>query len=338
MKYHILSDLEGYDINNYTKDINPQNIQKETVYVCGDILDSTAVFPLNIDNKDKTNILQKKIFNLQNIYKFITQTNDSNIIYKLILGNRDLNKIKCKFLCELDTDINLIKNIHKTVKKGSIILNTSFSAQLIKLYNNGEVNLNYETYTSYKVQLTTSENPWKIKSMNEWYPFWNISKNKKNWSVIENNSKTPFLTRFNEIFGSDPNTGTMSAENLLHCIPFEIGSRIDKKEATKLYTEDKKGENDTDDYKAFIVLAIFKSMLCEYSESKMEPITDFTKISNSNMVKGWLTKLYTDSDVVTDIPSDVVTDIPSDVVTDIPNNVYILSHGGLTYKLLNSKE
>lgn len=268
------SDIEGYSLNSII-DLNKENI------VCGDILDSTlsGMVPL-------AKFLNAKSHNLRNIQTILQ--NPGKVI--LVLGNRDINKIKCKFLCTLKMNDN----------------------EYTTMFNNGGIDLNIETYQKLKEGFNGG-NPWNIENLNAWYPYWNgallnrLDKQgkitpiyAKDWTQPEGTDK-PFLNRFNNIFGVDGPVGTMSAGNLLHTIPNEIG----------ITTTD-------DDYKAFITLAVFKSLMCD--NPNVSPSGTVVGMTNTNVVKGWLVKLYGDSDCIT--------------YREMGTNKYLFSHGGLTSTLL----
>jgi hypothetical protein len=262
---HVISDPEGYDITTLFDGL------KGTFLVNGDLIDSTSIRDIK-----PIEYLKLKSNNLKNIHTILTEDK-----YTLIFGNRDLNKIKCRFLNEL---------------QGSDIL--------IQSFNNGSIDLSIKTYEPIKQKLLSE--PWKIDSMNHWYTFWSPTvgdKNKKDWTIKSDYSKSPFLTRFNEIFGADNTIGTMSAGNLLYTIPNEIGI------------------NDTnEDYLAFIVLAIFKSMLIK-DNSKLNK--KFPIITNSSFVKGWLYQLYTNEKN------------ESCLIRKNGENTYLYSHGGITNDIVD---
>jgi len=209
----VISDLEGFDIENYFHDTS-------NLFVCGDILDSTLVGGTSLTG----NYLEAKSNNLKNILHCAANSN-----VRLLFGNRDLNKLKCKYLAELN-------NTGDETNK----------------FNNGNVNLSVESYNILK-QKINKENVWNVPNMNAWYTFWANVGQGKNWTVYPEYKDQPFYDRFLEIFGADnakDNGGTMSAQNLLETIPHEIGivGNADK------------------DYKAFVVLAIFKSMLLKITK------------------------------------------------------------------------
>ena len=200
-----ISDPEGYDITSLID-------TTMNVVICGDLFDSTSTkkgIPSDVIHSNlKSN-------NLKNIRTILNNTN-----IKLIFGNRDLNKVKCRYLNELGGN-----------------------NELVTKFNNGNIDLSTSSYQDLKKIL--SKEPWKIDSMNEWYTFWAKDVgSKKDWTSKTDYTSQPFFARFTEIFGGDNVKGTMSADNLLYTIHYEIG--INSKD---------------EDYNAFIVLAIFKSML-----------------------------------------------------------------------------
>jgi hypothetical protein len=274
-----ISDVEGFDIGKSIPKAcactdakccadNECDACKDTdIYICGDLLDSTnSSYP-----KDK--ILKEKIYNLRNILKVINSTN-----INLILGNRDLNKIKCLVLNKLIENNN----------------------NLIKQFNSGDIN--FSKYSDL-LKLVKNKDPWSAK-MKNWYTFWAGGVGSgKNWKANPDYSDTPFLKRFNDIFGPDNSVGTMSAPLLLDTIPLELNVNNDSK---------------TDDEKAFIVLAIFNSMLGEKTETETEILWP---MESAKFCKGWLRQLLKKSKVC-------------DYKID-KKNIYIFSHGGITYDLIS---
>lgn len=239
----------------------------------------------------ESEFLEKKSFNLRNMQEINKKTN-----VNLIFGNRDLNKIKCLVL-------NKLKNVEQSQNKNN--------------FNNGNIVLSLEKYEELKREiLVNSENMWFAKLSN-WYTFWNpMVGTKKQWNIDPNYLATPFLTRFYEIFGIDnaPNDGgTMSAKNLLKTIPYEIGV-----------------VNNNDDYNAFIVLAIFNSLLSnKFMHGSLDidlTITNKKESSdlNSNFCNGWLRKIYLDE-------KNNVCDF---IISENAKKVLLLSHGGITKNIL----
>ena len=285
-----ISDVEGFDINStlpvecHCNSVNECLIcNTNDIFICGDLLDSTSAPGHNINENKK--------FNLRNILKVIKHTN-----INLILGNRDLNKIKCLSLNKLNTDGINSKN-----------------------FNDGNIILNYSTYESLLAELKENGNPW-FAPMKHWYTFWSPTlgdKGKKIWKAIQDYSKTPFLNRFNEIFGADNSIGTMSADNLLHTIPLELV--ITDGKIQSMNNKSEKSIEKINDYKAFIVLAIFNSMLINQEPTLKFPTLNIETL-NSSSFKGWLYKLLTESKVC-------------DYKID-EGKIYIFSHGGITFELI----
>ena len=149
--------------------------------------------------------------------------------------------------------------------------------------------------------------------MKNWYSFWvpDFSKhryiNPKQDTLYTN--ETTFSTRYNEIFGLDPSIGTMSAPNMNIAIMGELNKNVD-------------GLTDVEknDYMAFIVLAIFRSMNLDITDVEKNPF-NINGITNTRSVKGWLTKLYTMHKTCG--------------YKDSFKNLYLFSHGVIT-PLINS--
>ena len=291
------SDFEGDDILQ-GKILN----QQDGVLVCGDMLDSTG---RGIDITSGIVGKRDKKYNIRNIVNVVN--NPNNI--KLILGNRDVNKTKCKVLTMM--------------KSGNILADN---------FNNGNINLSTTTYNTYKGQQQIS---WHADTKH-WKPFWNETtrtqdnENYTYWNTPENQitnnrnkEKTAygdniFLKRFNRIFGADTAIGTMSADNLLYTIPMELGiSSIDL------------------DYLAFVVLAVFRVMFNEttsttsttiqQSQSNFINLTDTIIPLNQTFLNGLLTRFYMAQNVLF-----VGYSIHN------PRKLYIFSHGGVTNQLVTN--
>jgi hypothetical protein len=284
------SDLEGADLRLFEQG-------EKSITVLGDLFDST--------NINSTTFLETKSFNLRNM-QMINKKRNINLIF----GNRDLNKIKCLILNKLN--MNTLENMKNIDERQDGL------RELIDNFNNGNIVLSLQNYERLKMGVNNLKKIWRAQ-MSNWYTFWNpfVGK-KKNWVEETNYSSNPFLMRFNEIFGADNIIGTMSAQNLLKTIPYEIGIDSNKK--------------DIDDYNAFIVLAIFNSLLSNnftctsldldfniYLEKKNNIEV------NSNFCNGWLRKIYLDE-------KNNVCDL---IISETENILFLLSHGGLTKNVLN---
>jgi hypothetical protein len=274
----VISDLEGFDIEMYFHNTYD-------LFVCGDILDSTLVTAM------KGKFLELKSNNLKNILHCACNPN-----VRLLFGNRDLNKLKCKYLAELN-----------------------HAGEHTENFNNGNIELSFESYNVLKEKIN-KEQVWKVSDMNAWYTFWADVGKGKNWTVKSNYLEQPFYARFLEVFGADnaeKDGGTMSAQNLLQTIPYEIGI-----------------EHDNNDYKAFIVLAIFKSMLTTIEQpvrlSDIEPIKE---AKTSDAFKGWLYQMYIRKD------NNLCCFLDYGIDQNKENNfMYLFSHGGLSHRLIENPE
>lgn len=289
MVYYAISDPEGYDLLTLS-DYKPSDINNKLI-ISGDVLDSTFVGNI-LKYPDAINA---KSYNLRNIKNVLCNKN-----IKLVFGNRDLNKIKCKFLCELENPNN---------------------DENITNFNNGDIKLDIDIYKLLLEKINNSI-PWKIENLNSWYTFWGdklgdlnkdlTKKQPKQWHEKMDYSTDPFFKRFEEIFGADTAIGTMSAGNLLYTIPNELDLYYDNK--------------DNQDYLAFIVLAVFKSMLIktEIQDVDLCKNIEIKSIRNSNLFKGWLYNLYS---------SQQALHIEGD-----STNIYLFSHGGITKELIQNPE
>lgn len=298
VKIYSISDLEGF----YPKYILPMydeikiNYDTEELIICGDILDST-IKTRNI----VPNILKLKSNNIKTIYDIVTNPN----IF-LTFGNRDLNKIKVGPLTEL---------CYEGKDETSRIL--------IDKFNKGELEkLDKMTYFSI---LAIVKKGW-CQNMSNWYPFWSDVKDKLDYwkdDVLEPKGtlkdgiiERPYLffeRRFYKIFGTDPAVGTMGADNLLQTIPIELG----------LY------EESLPDYNAFVVLAVFKSMLQKVSfndrDRKLHNLLynhNLSPVISQSIFKGLLYTLFID-----DKNNMIITRKDS-------ANTYLFSHGGVNSEII----
>ena len=271
----VISDPEGWSI-----DIDPS----KKIIICGDMLDSTFAAP------NPPEFFLDKCFNIRNI-KNVVENSDR---FRLLFGNRDLNKFKCGFLCKIISD-----------------------TENAKKFNQGEIGLDFSSYEM--LQSVVGNAKWNGQ-MKNWYTFWALGLGTgKKWEVPSMYDSTNFFfNRFNEIFGVDNVDGTMSAQNLLYTIPIELKlvekeflvqiiKSLDKtkskyqneediktigKISTEKYTSEAKKafeKNLLHDYLAFVVLAIFKSMCVKTDGTK----STTKSMDNSSEYKGLLYKLYT---------------------------------------------
>jgi hypothetical protein len=282
-KIQIVSDPEGFRI--------PDVFSDEELYICGDLIDST------IKGK-KNDFLKLKSHNLYNIQKCVKANN----IF-LAFGNRDLNKLKCRYLCEL-----------KIINEDAI--------ELITKFNTGNIELTYTNYQNIK-----DAKPEWVENHKNWYPYWNTSnpifkKDNLNYEFFktywigttDEQKKNMFKHRYDTIFGVDPTVGTMSADNVIDAISEEINLDLTG------VPEDEK-----EDFKAFVTLAIFKSMCMNNFQKYNQEIKDLKTIKNSNQVRGWLCEMYRKQQSCY-------------MLLDESTNVYLLSHGGISSTLIKDPE
>lgn len=272
------------NINDNTIAMNEHgdfNYTNKNIIVLGDVLDSTTPG----DNPEF--IRSKKKYNLRNLQLLYNGRKNS----MLILGNRDLNKIKVHPLFKLENNNN---------------------NELIEQYNNGELELTRRNYELIKENMN-----FNIKTMNSWYPFWKMGeKPGKDWSEEKSyNNNNPFCKRFYEVFGkdtnkSDTNTGTMSAQNTLLGIYHEIFDIIltEKVKNNSYYKH-----YDINDFKAFCVCAVYMSLL---NPTEKRDKYNFDNNNNTNNFKGLLSNILRRSLACGYIKNN--------------SNIYTLSHGGLT--------
>lgn len=228
---------------------------------------------------------------------------------RLTFGNRDLNKLKVGPLTILKTKDNS-SNI------------------LVDNFNNGLLNLDLATYNKF-------ENLDWVHKMSNWYPFWGgINKENIGYWKDDNEPKETlgfFEKRFIKIFGPDTSKGTMSAGNLLKTIPKEL----------RLYNES------NNDYNAFIVLAVFKSMLLKPinpKEAIRKEFSTYTSPPTQNQFRGFLYKMFTDPKNNMIIHKCVCGNFFSKnhceckdgtcKLCEDKENLYLFSHGGVTSEII----
>ena len=270
---YIFSDLEGSSIENTLTSIKEDNndtTNNEEIIIIGNIINSTNILPSTEEFFDT------KTFNLQNI-SYCT-FNDHRI--KLLLGNKDLNFLKLyKFL---------------EITQSETVDGVGSSYRILANFNIGNIEIIRDIYKKYFSKIVTWK---KIKSEPSQFPLTDEEIRQYDASIKNINEPSNFITRFNNIFKN-----MMDAGSLLYSIPYEIErelnkvkkSIIDKEIIKKIFLErniESKENSDHINYCAFIVLAIFRSLLAanpvlalsfDYSENKL----------NSNFCRGLLHNIY----------------------------------------------
>ena len=219
---------------------------KDNVLVCGDILDSTFIGEIPEEHMGKYS------FNLRNIMLLLVKRDNM----KLIVGNRDINKIKVFPLAELTRNF-----------PDGLSNEEEIDLQLlIQEYNNGTLEITAETFKKLR-----KYSKFSLSNMNNFYPFWHMKKGEeykgKDWNYSKQDT---FHQRYLNIFGVDnnkpvnnkggkpvDNTGTMSAQNTIETFYHELKILHPK----LVEQESNIAEEDMNDYKAFIVLAVYRSLL-----------------------------------------------------------------------------
>jgi len=309
MVIYAISDLEGFHPSELIPNYNQIIKTNDTeVIICGDVFDSTML--------SKKDHLNNKSNNLRTIHEIVTQPN-----LKLTFGNRDLNKMKVGPLTILKT------------------LDNS-SNELVNNFNNGLLDLNSETYNSLNANLKNLD--W-VHKMSNWYPFWG-GINADNIGYWKNDNEPSqygfFEKRFQKIFGPDTSVGTMSAGNLLETIPKELGLNYE----VKVNNEVKVQVNN--DFNAFIVLAVFKSMLLKVTQNYNDLSTFFSGTNiklNQSMFRGLLYKMFLDPKnnmIIKKCYCEKNRNIckcPAGIC-NCPNdkdNMYLFSHGGVSKNIIS---
>ena len=310
----ILSDLEGASIRDTIEKISEKNEIPNKIFITGDIIDSTMTnFDINVLKKNKSN-------NLDNI-SYCLFTNNLT----LILGNRDLNKIKL---------INALK-----INVNAPGLTTDQISQFTN-FNNGNIIMTRNIY----IQYFAGNIPWQYSLM-DFFPIWNagaikkykgdlikesiknIPEDVKNVEYFDKNSD--FISRFKYIF-----VYTMAAGNLLYSIPYEINDKLEQMENNvplidmesietylgKNIIDETINKNKEFNHHAFIVCAIFISLLYQPGVYDTADKRYILFSNNSNFCKSMLYKLYIKN---------------STSMIYLYDEKYLLSHGGITKYCLN---
>jgi hypothetical protein len=320
MIVYACSDLEGYSPTELLPDYEKiKKDKKNTIIFCGDLIDSTITGQKDILGSIKS----RKSKNIINIFDIVM---NHNIL--LTFGNRDLNKIKVGPLTELAMIF---------VQSSELKDKASFELvkKLVNEFNKGKINLDYTTYETLNNSISTFK--W-VQKMSNWYPFWGGAlKDKINYWKDDRepiDASGFFDRRFQKIFGKDTARGTMSAEYLLETIPLELG----------LY---RVGDNN---YNAFVVLAVFKSMLQKkkfidtnnklsnffYPDKSKEVSKD---VINTSLFEGLLYTMFTDrkNDMIIKMCNcdSVSTKFDKFCVCKKDLPMYLFSHGGISSDIIN---
>ena len=293
----IISDPEGYDINQLLNDKESTNIKNGNILVLGDLLDSTFIGTPSADQ------FETKSYNIRNL----DLVNKNENIF-VAMGNRDLNKIKCHQLLALKKE-----DKYKFLGESSTKDFESIVENLKEICNgNGKS----EGKGEGEGEGESDTNPWfvdKLTDENGFSPFWNPKRKTELWKGTNQTTHT-CLKRFNIIFGPDGSVGTMSAQNLLETIPMEL------KELGFITNPEFMKDEET---KAACVLAFFKLALMESNDNLN---IQFTK-KDINIV-GILRRFYKR-------PQNFVCAYKE--FSDGENKqISLFSHGGITKTFLNT--
>jgi hypothetical protein len=294
-----ISDYEGQEL--------PLASDDEHYIICGDILDSTGSVNTKFDGAYGKSGYYEKFYNIRNILKIVNNPEK----YTLIYGNRDINKFKC-------APLTLLKN---NTNDGNEFIN-----KFIDDFNNGNIEIQNlsDTYNK-RINIDIE---WQAETKN-WLPFWNNNKDikltdylinnsteinkstEKNniqyWNSEDKNKNNFFLTRFNKIFGVDGKDGTMSAQNLLYTIPYEIDKQFILNN----------NNNKNEDFLAFITLYIFRLMSINNNNNNK-----LNNELNKDNLKGLLHKFY-------NIPNAIFVGY-----IDYKDKLMLFTHGGITSNMM----
>jgi len=310
MVIYAISDLEGFEPSELLPEyaVYDNVISKEDNEV---IICGDVLDSTMITENDL--IKKKKNKNITTIHQLLIRKN-----LKLTFGNRDLNKLKVGPLTILKTS-------------------DSSTNDLVNKFNEGELKLNIETYKN--LDAIQSKLVWHHK-MSNWYPFWGdeIIEKIDYWKNDGDQSPGFFERRFNKIFGADTKIGTMSANNLLIAIPTEIQQPATSQELD---------ESKHNDYYAFVVLAVFRSMLLKPKpeHSINNDLSTHWSQHSQRGFRGFLYKMFTDEKNDMIIHKCVCTkhkffkSICECVDATCSQcegskNLYLFSHGGVTKNII----
>lgn len=345
----VISDYEGEKL--------PDVKEGDHCIICGDILDSTGGGTLDYATGKIGNYSRN--YNLRNIIKIVSEPDK----YTLIYGNRDINKFKTGPLTMLEYVCNRLGTspdapVKNVVEANDAVFNFNFGtvpiSELKKLYD-----ILKELSSKQCIK-------WKA-STKHWLPFWNnkltntlyetqagtqAEKTAIYWAEDDTKlTETPFLSRFNKIFGVDGAVGSMSAQNLLYTIPLELielgyfDTNLNLKKQLEQYLIDKKQgvsvsqTEISDDFLAFITLLVFRTMCVDptikTSSTETSPDTIFsdknlmsgdnTKNKKINL-KGLLHKFY-------NCPNAIFVGY-----MNFKNQLILFSHGGITSEVMSEYE
>jgi hypothetical protein len=242
--YFIVSDLKGADLVNrfcqctsVKKSITCKECKciigvKDKIIICGKVTDSTTSQP----EHSKTYMNRSK--NLSNLIEI---NNNENI--SLVVGNRDLNKIKLLLLGKL---------------------NNQYGDKMIAKFNDGSIDITYESYLQLLNKTKSAQKGGKftfvkdspeIKSdwkedVKDWPIFWeNVDYTK--WEDLPTRDDDTFkdttgffFNRYYDVF-----VASMGSPYMLFTIPNELSIDINI------------GQMEMYDYYAFIVFVIYNSLL-----------------------------------------------------------------------------
>jgi len=280
----IISDIEGGEIHTFATKKSETSQYYGKILVAGDLIDSTGNY------KD---FLPEVSHNISNLIECVTGQQ-----IKYVLGNRDLNKIKVFHLTTLKhTQSPPTRQPLQSLQSSSIQQPPQQPMDYFKMFNEGTIPHGKlkDAYENLKKMFFRSKITFNAE-MKHWYTFWSDTlgnRDKKNWKLDVNYNVKPFFKRFEEIFGADNIDGTISAQNLLETIPTELEIIGDP------------------DYKAFIVLYVFRIML-------IPPLQQNYNIRDISSLRGLLIKFYNNGHGIL-------------YATNKQNNeLIVFSHGGLT--------
>jgi hypothetical protein len=318
-KILLISDFEGTTPTTHFDKFASYCIEEKVIFL-GDVFDNTAQTVKQCD-KDRCEDPDDDVGNCVNVnnycsLKTIKLLVDNEERCKYVVGNRDINKIK------------LIPFFSFTTGE--------------EWWNDGKSY--HEIVNNLLSSLNDIEDPWLIKEDDKKYfrPFWNNSKLEYNERWVQNkvltergwetNNKplSDIMSRFEWIFGKDPDVGTMSALVTLKCMPDELCSHIEDYGDFKGFFEKiTEGKEDTTEFKkkvrVALTITIFMRMLSN---------TKVTQIPSDDIRKEKWTLETLDGY----LHHYLINAAPAYFATSNDNNLlFLFSHGGITHQFLQAE-
>jgi hypothetical protein len=318
----LISDFEGTTPTRHFDKFAEYCTTKQVIFL-GDVFDNTAQTVKSCD-KDSCKDPDEDIGNCVNVenycsLKTIKLLIDNEERCKYVVGNRDINKIK--------------------------LLPFFSFAEGEPWWTDG--NSYHDIVNNLLTKLDGDADPWLIKEEDKKYfrPFWSNGKleylerwvnnkvitgqqkvinekgEEKKENIWEANTKplSDILSRFEWIFGKDPDSGTMSALVTLKCMPDELCSHMEYANFAGFF-EQIKNKKDTVEFKkkvrAALTITIFMRMLSDTPVVKRPSKNIREEVWKYDTLDGYL-KHY-------------LKNATPAYYAEHENNLFLFAHGGIT--------